>query len=66
MGVLSGPRRSGTKPAKTMNAPSGSGTIQTACRAAKVHRSCRPAVRVMKSAENRSSNNDAMRLWSAR
>jgi hypothetical protein len=31
----------------------------------KVHRLCRPAVGVMKSAENRSSNNDAIRLWSA-
>src|SRR5260370_34455363 len=42
------------------------GSILTRCRAAKVHRSCSPAVRVMKSAENRSTNNDAMRLWSAR
>jgi hypothetical protein len=32
-------------------------------RAAKVHRSCSPVVRVMKSAENRSSDNDAIRLW---
>jgi hypothetical protein len=30
------------------------------CWAAKVHRSCRPPVRVMKSAENRASNHDAM------
>src|SRR5260370_15082474 len=42
------------------------GSILTRRRAAKVHRSCSPAVRVMKSAENRSTNNDAMRLWSAR
>jgi hypothetical protein len=30
-----------------------------------VHQSCRPAVPVMKSAENRSSDDDAMRLWRA-
>lgn len=36
------------------------------CRAAKVHRSCRPPVRVMKTAENRSSNDDAVRCWLAR
>jgi hypothetical protein len=30
-----------------------------------MHRSCRPAVRVKKSAENRSSNNDAMWPWPA-
>ena len=31
-----------------------------------MHRSCSPAVRVMKSAENRASDNNAIRLWWAR
>src|SRR5260370_20395835 len=31
-----------------------------------MHWSCSPTVCVMKPAENRSTNNDAMRLWSAR
>src|SRR5712691_6677675 len=51
-------------------APSGSSLVATplgllgmGCKTAKVHRSCSPAVRVMKSAENRASDNDAMRLW---
>src|SRR6266567_8432179 len=38
-------------------------TLPSCCRTAKVHRSCSPAIRVMKSAENRASDNDAMRLW---
>src|SRR5712692_2811022 len=56
---------SSSSQARTAPVPTAS-TLASGGRAAKVHRSCSPAVRVMKSAENRSTNNDAMRLWSAR
>src|SRR6266704_2700651 len=38
-------------------------TSWRSCRAAKVERSCRPAVRMMESAENRSTDDDTVRHW---